>query len=215
MVAAAVVAAGAVSAVASYAGSSAQSEAIGGAADLQAQQAAESVAEQRRQFDAVQELMKPYVEAGTGTLSAQQNLIGLGGNAAQQAAINQIKQGSQFAELSRQGEAGILQNASATGGLRGGNVQGALAQFRPQLLQQLIDQQYNRLGGITSLGQNAAAMQGNAGMQTGQNISGILQQQGVNQGNAALAQGANTAQLYQSFGNTASNLAGIYAGYKG
>ena len=55
----------------------------------------------------------------------------------------------------QQGQDAILQNASAIGGLRGGNTQAALAQFRPALLSQLIAEQYNRLGGLSSLGQNA------------------------------------------------------------
>jgi hypothetical protein len=64
------------------------------------------------------------------------------------------------------------QTPRATGGLRGGNVQAALGQFQPQLLAQLIDQQYSRLGGLTSIGQNAAAGVGNAGMSTGNSITG-------------------------------------------
>ena len=107
---------------------------------------------------------------------------------AQQRAIAGIEGGAQFQSLLRQGEGAILSNASATGGLRGGNTQSAHAQFRPQLLSQLIEQQYARLGGISSLGQNAAAGVGNAGMQTGGNIAQLLAQQGAAQAGGALGQ---------------------------
>ena len=91
--------------------------------------------------------------------------------------------------MQQQGNNAILANASATGGLRGGNTQAALAQFSPQLLSQLIQQQFGNLGGLTSVGQNAAAGVGNAGMQTGNSITNLLQQQGAAQAGAALAGG--------------------------
>lgn len=165
------------------------SEAAGDAADAQSASAAQGIGEQRRQFNALQELLKPYSEAGVGALGQQQALIGLSGAEAQQKALADIQSSPAFAAMQQQGENAILQNASATGGLRGGNVQGALAQFRPQILNALVDQQYQRLGGLTSIGQNAAAGVGNAGMATGQGISALLQQQGAAQAGAALAGG--------------------------
>jgi len=147
------------------------------------------VEEQRRQFDAVQQLLKPYIETGTTALSRQAALMGLGGEEAQRTAITALEQGPEFATLAQQGENAILQSAAATGGLRGGNVQGALAQFRPQILSGLIEQQYNRLGGLATTGVNAATGVGTAGMQTGQNISNLYGQVGAAQAGAALQRG--------------------------
>ena len=149
--------------------------------------------------------LSPYVNAGTGALGAQQNLLGLNGNSAQQSAISGIQNGAQFQALEQSGQNAILQNASATGGLRGGNTQAALGQFSPQLLQQLIQQQYSNLGGITSIGQNAAAGVGNAGMANANSISGLLQSQGSAQAGAALARGQANNQLYSSLGSTFGN----------
>jgi hypothetical protein len=150
--------------------------------------------EQRRQFDAVRKLLEPFVAGGTTAFGQQMALTGAAGADAQRAALQTLEQGPEFAAMARQGENAILQNASATGGLRGGNVQGALAQFRPQILSGLIEQQYSRLGGLAAAGQNAAAGVGTAGMQTGQNIANLMQQQGAAQAGSALAQG-------QAFGN--------------
>jgi hypothetical protein len=147
-----------------------------------------------------------------GSLSGQQDLLGLNGAEAQQAAISGIQNSPLFAALSQQGENGILQNASATGGLRGGNVQGALAQFRPQMLSALIDQQYSRLGGLTSLGQNAAAGVGNAGIQTGNQITGLLQQQGAAAAGAALAGGRADAGMINSI---TGGIGTVMGGFKG
>lgn len=120
-------------------------------------------------------------------------------------AVAQIEGQPMFQAIARQGEEAILQNASATGGLRGGNTQGALARFRPQLLNQFIEQQYGRLAGITSLGQQSAAGVGAAGIQTGQDIAGILQNRGAATAAGAGAQG-------QIFANTIGSLGGIFAG---
>lgn len=176
-------------------------ESVGQASDVQQQAAQGGIDEQRRQFDAIQKLLQPYSQAGTAALGQQQALLGMGTPEAQQQAINAIQSGPQFQALQQQGENAILQNASATGGLRGGNVQGALAQFRPALLSGLIEQQYNRLGGLTSIGQNAAAGVGNAGMQTGANVANLLGRQGQAAAGGILGQqGALTGGINQAIG---------------
>lgn len=169
------------------------------------------IAQQNKQFEAIQKLLAPYQAAGTGSLTAQQNLIGLNGNDAQSAALQALQGSPQFQALTQQGENAILANASATGGLRGGNTQGALAQFRPALLGQLINDQYARLGGMTSIGQNAAAGVGNAGMATGNNITQLLGQMGQIGAGNALAQGRAGAGLISGLGQ----VAGGYFGYNG
>jgi len=167
-------------------------------AATQAAAAEKGIEEQRRQFDKLVELMSPYVAAGVPALTAQQALIGLQGPEAEQAALERITGGSTFQELARQGEEALLQRASATGGLRGGNVQGALAQFRPQLLNQLIEQQYNQLGGLTSIGQASAVRQAAAGQQTGTNVANLLANQGAAIAGGQVARG-NVAR--QTFGD--------------
>jgi hypothetical protein len=179
-----------------------QSKAAGEAAGAQTAAAEAGIAEQRRQFDMVRELLKPYVEVGTPALQQQQALIGLQGAEAQQAAIAGLEGSPLFQARVRQGEEALLQRASATGGLRGGNIQAALAQFRPQMLQQEIETQYGRLGGLTSLGQQSAAGVGTAGMQTGARVAGLYGDVGAAQAGKELAQGqafANVLNLPAQF----------------
>lgn len=166
-----------------------QGEAAGDAAAIQGASAEAGIQEQRRQFDKVQELLRPFAEAGAPAIEAQQAFLGLKGPEAERAAIERISGGETFQALSRQGEEALLQRASATGGLRGGNIQGALAQFRPALLSSLIDQQYSRLGGLATIGQNAAAGTGAAAQTTGANVSNLLAQQGAAAAGAEIAQG--------------------------
>ena len=185
-----------------------QGDAAKDAASMQAGSAQAGIEEQRRQFDKIQELLAPYVAVGQPALQQQQAFLGLQGPEAERAAIERIQGGETFQALSRQGEEAILQRASATGGLRGGNVQAALAQFRPALLNQLIDQQYSRLGGMTALGQQSAAGVGTAGMSTGANVANLLGQQGAAIAGGDIAQG-------RAFGAIPSGIAGGLGIYRG
>jgi hypothetical protein len=177
-------------------GSSLQASAAGEAAGIQAGAAQAGIEEQRRQFDALQSLLKPYTEAGFPALEAQQAFLGLRGPEEERAAIERITGGETFQALASQGEEALLQGASATGGLRGGNIQGALAQFRPQLLSSLIEQQYGRLGGLTTMGQRSAAGVGAAGMESGTNVANLLAQQGAAQAGGEIGQAKAYGQLF-------------------
>lgn len=209
-IATAVVASAAVGAYSANRSASAQKKAAGQASAAQEASSMAAIEEQRRQFDAMQQLMNPYVNAGSSALTAQQNLLGLNGNQAQQDAVNGISNSAEFQTYLNQGQNSILQNASATGGLRGGNTQAALSQFSPQLLNQMISQRYSNLGGITSLGQNAAAGVGNAGMQSANNIGNLLQSMGSAQAGNALAQGQASANAWSGMSNAVGNAAGLY-----
>lgn len=190
-------------------GSNAAADSAGDAAATQAASSQAAIDEQKRQFDKLVEILSPYVKTGTSALTAQGDLLGLNGAGQQQTAISGIQNSPYFQAVSQQGENAILQNASATGGLRGGNTQSALAQFRPQLLNQLIQQQYGNLGGLTQIGQASAAGQASAGMQSASNIGSLLQQQG-----AAIAGGqiASGSQQYNAF-KDALSLGGAIAGF--
>ena len=192
----------------------AQSRAARRAGEAQERSAELSIAEQRRQFDAVQRLFQPYVAAGTGSLAAQMNLIGMGGEEAQQAAIEQLRMGPEYQMLVREGEEAILQNASATGGLRGGNVQRALADFRPQILSGLINQQYSRLGGLTQIGQASAAGQAAQGSAISGNISQLQADAGTAMAQSLLAQGQARANMFGNIAGAFSQGLGQFAGFQ-
>lgn len=164
--------------------------------------------QQRAQFDNNIAAFGEYHYQEDGARRDLTPYNGTNANQAQEAAYGAIENSSGFQALARQGEEAILQNASATGGLRGGNTQGAIARFRPALLDQFIERQFGRLGGIASIGQNAAAGVGNAGLQTGANIGNTL----VGQGQAAAAGAGAQGQI---FGQLFGQLGGIGAGALG
>jgi hypothetical protein len=176
-------------------GAGANAYAGGKAAKAQGKATDAGIAEQRYEFDEAKKILAPYVDAGTGSLNAQQDLLGLNGPEAQAKAIAMVRESPEFTAMTQQGEEAILQNASATGGLRGGNTQDALAQFRPQVLSQLLNDRFTKLGGITQLGQAAASGQASAGLQTGSNIAQLYQAGGAAQAGKYLAQGRAIGQV--------------------
>lgn len=147
------------------------------------------MAEQRRQFDIMQQLMQPYVDQGKGALAGQNDLLGLNGFGKQQSAIGNIENSPFFKSQYQQAENALLQNASATGGLRGGNIQEALADNRSNLLFGNVQQQLQNLSGVASNGQSAAAGLGGNGLTFGNNIAQGYQDIGQAQGGYQLAKG--------------------------
>lgn len=202
-------------------GSRSQKKAAESAAGAQIEASEMSIEEQRRQFEEMKEMMAPFLEAGYGALDQlspfrqagaeafeqQQALLGLKGTGAQQQAIRSLETSPMYQEQVRAGEEALLQRASATGGLRGGNVQAALAQFRPQMLAEEINRQYGRLGGLAGAGlelesmiygkgQAAAGLQAQQGASMASNVGNLLQSQGAAQAGQALAQGQAMQSLY-------------------
>lgn len=206
---------GAVGAVGSIIGGKQERKAISRASDQQAAAYESGIEEQRRQFDALQELLKPYVTGGQEAFGSQQKLIGLGTPEEQAAAIAQLEQSPMMKALVQKGENALLQNASATGGLRGGNTAAALAQFRPQMLAQLIEGQFSKLGGLSSLGANSAAMQGNTGMNMASNIGNLLGQIGSARSGATLSRSASSRQGISDLLGLAGNVVGGLGGFGG
>lgn len=183
-------------------------------------------------FNAVNEALKQPVQdvrdvykaaAEKEAWQAQPNVVnpyaGMTGEQAQAAAIERISSSPLLQELMSQGEQGILQQAAATGGLRGGNVQAALAQFRPQMLQQEIERQYARLGGLAGTGQQSilqtptvspGAMPSYPGMDT--SIAQLMMQMGESQAQKALAYGKAQGDLWSGIGSSIGRIYGYGAG---
>lgn len=166
------------------------------AGEIQAAAAREGAAGVDRRFEEFKRLMMPYVTGGQGAFQKSIDLSGAGSPEAQQAMIQGIQGGPEFQAMQQQGQNAILSNASATGGLRGGNVQGALAQFAPQLLAQLINNQFARFSGIAGQGANAAGAVGGGGMQAGQFAADLGQQAGAAEAGGVLAAGNRQRQMF-------------------
>lgn len=148
------------------------------AAKIQADAFRQGLAQQQAQWNQTQTNLRPFLGLGTSAVNPLGNLVGVNGNDAQQAAITQLQNGPLFSSLVRNGENAILANAAATGGLRGGNTQNSLANFRSDTLANVIQQQLGNLGGLVNTGVGAANSLGNFGQQNADASSKLLGQTG-------------------------------------
>ena len=83
----------------------------------------------------------PYQAGGTAAFRQYGDLLGLNGGDVQGSAIEALRNSPYFKSLYGQGQEAVLQNASATGGLRGGNTEHSLYDLGEQTLAQTIQQQ--------------------------------------------------------------------------
>ncbi|TDV06069.1 hypothetical protein [Paraburkholderia caballeronis] len=219
--------------VGSLTGANQQAAAAQTAAGDQESAALAGINQQKDEFDQIQKLLAPYVSAGTtaltgyngatsqygNTLTQLNNLTGANGASAQQTALSGLTSNPLYTTAMNLGQQAILANASATGGLRGGNTISSLGYLPQQILANVQQQQIGNLGAsltgtqglaglfgqLYGIGENAAAGTGNAGIQTGNNITSLLGQQGAAQAGAALAQGNATASGLNSLGSLLGN----------
>lgn len=190
-------------------GMNSQKKAASAAANAQVQGQMAAIEEQRRQFDKIQELLKPYVTGGQLAFEQQMGLLGLRGADAQAQQLAGIQQSPEYQQLVKESENALLQNASATGGLRGGNIQAGLATNRQNALNSLVQQRLGQLGGIANAGLGAAQNTGVFGQNASQTIGGLQQGMGAAQGNALLARGGATSN---AIGNIVGGLGQIAGG---
>lgn len=167
-----------------------------------------AIGEQRRQYDQSRSDFMPFLGAGNGALGQTQDILGLNGNDPQAAAIAMLKASPAFTSLYNTGQDTILQNAAATGGLRGGNTQNSLAQFGSGLLAQVIQQQLGNLGGLINVGSGTAANMGQLGQSSAGNISNLFTQQGRAQATGIAGQAAAMQGMVNGIGNAAGNFFG-------
>jgi hypothetical protein len=179
------------------------------AANVQADMFTKGIDEERRQYDTTRSDLLPWLTAGQSALGGLQDILGLSGADKQQAAIAGIENSPQFASLNRQGEQAILQNASATGGLRGGNVQSSLYNNRADLLAQLIDQQYSRLGALSGAGAQTGANIGGFGQNAANAIAGLFGNIGQAKAGGILGAASGYTKAIQGVGNLLSSVIGF------
>lgn len=143
----------------------------------------------------------PFREAGAEALGGQQDLLGLNGGEAQGGAIEALRNSPLYQMLYRNGEEALLQNSSATGGLRGGNTQRGLADFGADTLAQVIERQLSQLGGMSGMGLSATGTGSAAGGNITGQIAQILGQQGQVRSGGILTRGGINSGMWQNAGS--------------
>ena len=166
----------------------------------------------REQQAAGKAALDPYMLTGKSALNRIQALTGLSGPQAQAEMIRHIEQRPEFQEKLRQGEEAMLASASATGGLRGGDIQRALMEYRPQLLSQAIETELGRLGALSGAGLQAAGQFAGGARQLGAGLSQLAVAQQEDAVRRKLAKEANESSFLGDLFTIAGGAAGAYFG---
>ena len=139
-----------------------------------------------------------------GTMSAA--TPGISASDAQQQAITQLQQSPMYQSLYRNGQNAVLNNAAATGGLRGGNTQNSLANFGSDTLANVIQQQLANLGGISNTGNTTASNLGNQAQANSNAQSNLQSQIGSTQAGGILGQAGIWNNAFNSLGKQIGTL---------
>jgi hypothetical protein len=158
---------------------------------MQSSTAKAGQAQAQKQFEQQRSDLAPFRDAATAPLQAQQDLLGLNGQPAADAAMQSYQKSPGYAWQFGEGLRAVDAGAAASGLTRSGAALQAEQTFGQGLANSDFGTYYNRLMGLSTLGENAAA----GGASTANAA-----------GNAAI-QGANAQSSI--YGNTASGLGSI------
>lgn len=150
--------------------------------------------------------LAPFRESGVAALGSRDNLLGLHGAEAQQTGIDQVMASPWYQALYRNGLEANLQNASATGGLRGGNEVRSLADFGSDTLATSIDRMLAQLTGAVNTGLGATGTGIQAGQNTTNAIANNLGAQGQVTAGGILTRGGINSQLWNNAGAALQDL---------
>jgi len=167
-----------------------------------------SINEQNQTLAKQQALNQPYDNVGLGAIQQYENLLGTGPNSNQQTISEALKNTPGYQFTQQQGEQGILNAASAAGGVSG-NTLTALDKYNTGLADQTYQNALGNAQGAVGMGQAAAAGQAANVGQAGQTISNALTTQGTNLANIDIGEAAGISKALQNTANSGTELYAI------
>lgn len=165
------------------------------------------IAQQQQNFDLIRQDYEPAREVLAPTVGAIGDIVGINGDPAQQGALDRLKSSPLYRMMFDSGEEAVLQNAAATGGIRGGNTQRGLADFGADTFAQLIQQQLSNLGGLSSIGMGGVGATAAAGTHNADALTQLFEQIGNAKAGGSLTRGGINAGAWNSAGKFADGLA--------
>jgi hypothetical protein len=138
----------------------------------------EAIGEARRQFDLNRADLAPRIEAEQSALEQLLRFLGVRGADAEREAIEGFQESPGQAFLRKRQERALVRNASATGGLRGGNILTALQEQANDIASTQLGDRMSRLAGVAS-GNTAVA-----GANIGTNLTNSIMNQHTGIGTA-------------------------------
>lgn len=208
-------------AIGSLTGANKQAKAATQAANTQLEASREATKVQKDMYDQTRKDLMPYADAGRGSLSQLMGQMGPNGYFNQTYDGQDIYSDPSYQFRLNEGLDAVQSGAAAQGGLLSGATLKALQGYGQDMASQEYqnaynrfnaDQtnRYNRLSNIVGLGQNAAAQQGNAGMQTAQAVANNTMSGANAQAAGQIAAGNKTANNFNAVLGAATGIGGLF-----
>lgn len=156
---------------------------------------------QNQQYQQTRNDYMPYTQAGTAAIGHYGDLIGNNGANAQSGMMAGLRDGPLYASMYRNGEESLLQNAAATGGLRGGNTERGLADFGADTFAKVYQDAVGNYGNLAGLGLGATGSVSGFGQQHANNVTGLYGDIGTAQARNYLTKGGINAANWNNFGS--------------
>lgn len=171
------------------------------AAQLQYDAAMAGIAEETRQINQTREDFAPYQEFGRQGVEGYSDLLGFNGGDEQSSAIAALRETPLYRSLYGSGEEAVLANASATGGLRGGNTGRSLFELGEDTLARLIERQLGHYGGAIGAGAGATGSVAGFGAQSVGASNDLRNQGAAARAGDVLTRGGINAQNWNNAGS--------------
>ncbi|WP_104488838.1 DNA transfer protein p32 [Acinetobacter indicus] len=208
-------------AIGAITGSNKQAKAAQSAANTQAAASKEATKIQKDMYDQTRKDLMPYADAGRDSLSQLLGQMGQDGYFNETYTGQDLYDDPSYQFRLEQGLDAVQSGAAAQGGLLSGATQKALMNYGQQAASQEYqnaysrfgaDQtgRYNRLSNLVGMGQNAAAMQGNQGMQTAQAVANNTMAGANAQAAGQIAAGNKTANNFNTVLGAAGTIGGFF-----
>lgn len=208
-------------AIGSLTGANKQAKAATQAANTQLEASREAAKVQKDMYDQTRKDLMPYADAGRSSLSQLMGQMGPNGYFNQTYDGQDIYSDPSYQFRLNEGLDAVQSGAAAQGGLLSGATLKALQGYGQDMASQEYqnaynrfnaDQtnRYNRLSNIVGLGQNAAAQQGNAGMQTAQAVANNTMSGANAQAAGQIAAGNKTANNFGSVLSAATGIGSLF-----
>ncbi|WP_260598854.1 hypothetical protein [Sphingomonas endolithica] len=142
----------------------------------------------------------PFTEAGVKAIGGFGDLLGTNGAGAQGTAVDNLKLSPFYQQSLDDANENLLQTASASGGVRGGNTAGAIGQLSPAILAQYYQQALSGFGTMAQLGLGAQGTVTQTGANTTDNVTNLMGQIGQAKAGNYLNKGGINASMINNVG---------------
>lgn len=162
---------------------------------------------QKQMYDQTRQDLSGWTNAGNQATSSMMNLLGLGTGSSTKA----MQQDPSYQFRLNQGLDSVQSSAAAGGGLLSGATLKALNNYASDYASTEYGNAFNRLMGVSQLGENAAAQVGNNGMQTAQAIANNTMAGANATAAGQVAAGSKTGNMFNTGLNVANTVSKFFS----